>query len=179
MKILIPVNKRRVKDSKCAERALMFHLKKRNGFGIRKADFDIVIEREYVYYPYWISTVHTVKARALPIYPDKAKDFYITCDALEGNFIVLQNIPKLREAEADPQNILQEIVTQEEMQVKIYNEALSDRINRQFIFGPPQAKPGVLRMIYLPMLEVKIREKGRESFRTYFVNIYTGEVKAD
>lgn len=179
MNINIPESKRKVSDKKCSKRALAFHVKKKETKHIGKNMWDVVVKEDLVYYPYWIETVHTQKERALAVYPDKKKDFYITCDATDGKFIVLQNIPKLMELKVESLNVLQETVTEEQMRNDIFKEAVSDRINRQFIFGPPQVKLGALRMIYLPMVEVQIKRKGYESHTNYFVNIYTGEVKED
>lgn len=179
MKISIPTRKRKLNDDKCASKALAVYLgKKRLTFGDKNWGlYDINVSDDYTYYPYWVGIIYTIKDRALAIYPPKEITYYLVCDAIDESFIVLRNVPSLRQINCDEDNVVPAQVSKEKLLNEISNEAIKDRINRQFIFGPPKAKIMSASKIFLPLKKVEIKKKNSSEGRVYGVNVFTGEVK--
>jgi hypothetical protein len=103
--------------------------------------------------------------------------YYVVCDARDRSFIVLRNVPKTEQIDCEETNLIPAFVKEEEVLGDIAREAINDRINRQFIFGPPKTTVKDATMIYLPMIRVKIKKRNSEEGKAFVVNYYTGEVK--
>jgi hypothetical protein len=171
-----------MKSYDCASRALASYLGKKRCFPgeVNTDKYNIEVDEDYTYYPYWIGSVWTLKERALPIYPPKQITYYVVTDGMEGSFIVLRNVPKTKVTECCDDEVLPARITEKRLMKEILDEAIAERINKQFIFGSPQSRKQASEMIYLPMIKVRIkkREHAKSEFKHYYVNIYTGEVKA-
>lgn len=180
LNIQVPITKKNIKPYDCVKKAMAVYLGKKRCFPyeIDTDKFNIEVEEAYVYYPYWIGTVWTSKERALAIYPDKQITYYVVTDAISGSYIVLRNIPKLNVEKCTEDKALPARISENKLKDKILNEAISERINKQFIFGAPLSKKRECFQIHLPMIKVKIRRwKSEENFKDFYVNIFTGEVK--
>jgi hypothetical protein len=180
LEIKVPTTKMKYKPSDCAGRALAAFLGKKRCFPFEAnaGKYQIRVDDEYTYYPYWIGTVWTRKERAIPVYPAKEIIFYAVTDGISGNFIVLRNVPKTRGLECPDNKVLPARISEKKLMNEVLSEAITDRINRQFIFGMPESRKGQSNMIHLPMTRVQIkRNEDQGDFKEYYVNTYTGEVK--
>lgn len=177
MNIIIPETKIRVSRQACQQRAAAAFLgRKRAGpADLKRCDIDADERLSYV--PYWIGRIDTVKARAFPLYPDKKITFYLVCDGINGEYIVLRNIPKTRDEDVDKSRLLPTRIPAEELAGRIMDEAIRTRINKQYIFGPPQIASRDQYVMYLPMRRVRVRRRNAGDFDAFHVNVYTGEVK--
>lgn len=180
MYIKVPVIKKPRKPSaECASRALATYLGRKRCFAneVNGDKYDIKIEGEYVYYPYWVGSVWTLKERALPIYPAKEIVFYAVADGIAGSYIVLRNVPKTEKMNYPEDKVLPTKITEKKLMGEILDEAITERINKQFIFGAPQSRKQESDLIYLPMVKVQIKGKDQRNYKDYYVNAHTGEVK--
>lgn len=177
MNIITPVSKINVSNQKCGQRAAAAYLgKKRAGAAaLKSCRIDVAGELSYV--PYWIARIDTVKARAFPLYPDKKITFYLVCDGIDGEYIVLRNIPEVRNEDVAKNRLLPCRIPEDELAGRIVDEAIKTRINKQYIFGPPQITSRSQYLMYLPARCVRVGRGDAEDCRTFRVNVYTGEVK--
>lgn len=172
MKISIPVTKRKFSDNACLKKALRSALKKHSGM-IKNNNYSYRISG-LVYYPYWLLEINAYKMRFF-ITKEARRKFFVTCDAMKGDFIVIPNVPATKDENVSEDHVIAERISIAQIKGAIRKEAIEDRINRQFIFGKPRTETGELRKIYLPMVEIFINNEGIEG--AYYVNVYTGEVK--
>ena len=179
MDIKVPTTKRTIKPYDCVKRSLAVHLGKKRyfPFEISTHKFNVEVDTDYIYYPYWIGTVWTNKERALAIYPDKQIIYYVVTDAITGSFIVLRNIPKTNLVDCSDDKVLPAKISEKDLMENILDQAIEERINKQFIFGIPQSKKQQSFIIYLPMKKIKVKGKEQDQYKNYYVNIFTGEVK--
>ena len=179
MKILIPAAKTKKTLANCINKAVAAADGSKSSLMTAKDNYDVKCDDEFVYYPYWIMMVDGYKLRLFAIGKPALRKFYITCDGIDGSFIVLQSYPKVQEAEIPNECIIRTNVTEKRLRGPIYKEAVEDRINRQFIFGKPRTEPGEVTKVYLPMYEVLVKRKDQLEYKPYYVNAYTGEVKTE
>lgn len=151
--------------------------RRRNVGFVSEDNYDVHVDSELSYVPYWIGVIDTNKARALPIYPDKRITFYLVCDALNGDYIVLRNIPKVKDEDAKSQQLLPICVSKDKLENVIMDEAIKTRINKQFIFGPPQILSKSQYVMYLPVRRVLVKRKTDVLYQVFYINVYTGEAK--
>jgi hypothetical protein len=179
LNISVPKRKVKLSNEQCAMKAMAVYLGKKRLMpkSVSWDSYNVVVSDDYTYYPYWIGLIHTKKDRALPIYPAKEIMYYLVCDAIDESFIVLRNVPELYELTCDDNNVIPAKLKKERLLNEISNEAIKDRINKQFIFGPPQVKVKSAKMIYLPMKKVEITKKNSKEGKAYGVNAFTGEIK--
>ena len=137
--------------------------------------YDIQIAR-ILYYPYWVGKVLAVKSR--PLFGDKNIFFYVTCNGLDGTYLVLRGVPKLTECEVSPGDILPHQISRAEFEGAIMDEGINLHIVRQFIFGSPYCEKLGSRLLYIPMQEILLKPKENQEFRRYLVNVFTGRVEA-
>jgi hypothetical protein len=167
--ISIPTTKLKIRPKEAVSRARRA-VRKEKSKEITHTIYDNVY-----YYPYYIGKVYTSKSRLYG--GDKEIDFYVVCDAIDRTYIVLRNVPKLKEVESCTGDILPVQLNEKEFTGDICPCAVKERINKQFIFGAPHNEFRYAELIYLPGYIVKIRCAANEEKR-YFVNAYTGEVKS-
>ena len=179
LKILVPAAKTKKNISDCVKRAIAAADGSKHSIAVSKNNYDVKYTDEYVYYPYWIMRVDGYKMRLFAIGNEAMRKFYITCDAIDGSFIVLQSTPKTREIEVTEDCILDTNVSEKQLKGPILKEAVVDRINRQFIFGKPRTEPGAVIKVYLPMYEIFVKRKDQLEYKPYYVNAYTGEIKTE
>lgn len=130
---------------------------------------------ERCYYPYWIGKIYTSKQR--PLFGPRVHYFYVVCDGISGNYIVLQALPKTQTIEQAEDNLISVGIEQARFEREIVQESITGRINRQFIIGLPETRFLGSKIIYIPVQEVLARERGEKPFSRFFVNVYTGETK--
>ena len=174
MDTLTPAAKIRVSRQKCGQRAAAY-LRKKRVAAVKACDLDV--DAAFSYVPYWIGRIETVKARAFPLYPDKKITFYLVCDGIDGEYIVLRNIPEAKKEAVARGQVLTARISEGELEGRIADEAIKTCINKQFIFGPPQITSRSQYVLYLPVRRVRIRQGSAGENGDLHVNTYTGEVK--
>ena len=177
MLIEVPITKKRIKTVKGVKLALsQFQGKKHRNIGsVDYSKYDIEINEKCFYYPYWIGKIKTMKER--PIYKPKEIDYYVVCDALDSSYIVLRNTPPTEKFKCEEKNMLPIQMNENRFLGEIIEDAKTERIDKQFIFGKPHKETQEHKMIYIPMYRIRIREKGQQSYKVYYINQYTGEIK--
>ncbi|MDR1961556.1 MAG: hypothetical protein LBQ16_04665 [Gracilibacteraceae bacterium] len=126
------------------------------------------------YYPYYIGTIKTIYPRFM--FGPKIIMFYVVCDAIDGTYIVLRNIPQMQQIECIAERILPMALSQKTFVNTMCVEARDTRVNRQFIFGVPDSEYKGTRMIFLPGYLVHIY-CNTTKMTECFVNGFTREVK--
>lgn len=177
MKIITPTTKIRISAGKCGQRALAAFLGRRHTSFLPAEKYEISVENQLFYIPYWIVSINTVKSRAFPLYPDKKITFYMVCNGLNEEYIVLRNIPKTTQIEVQEEQILALLVSESRLKDHLINDAIRSRINHQYIFGPPRIVSQSRYLMYLPVRKVHVGQKTAGTCGNYYVNVYTGEVK--
>lgn len=172
MQIKIPSKKANISENKAVKNVLKA-LQKENKAKVDASDYSITTEK-YFNYPYWVGEVYTSKHRVL--FPAKHITFYVVCDALNGEYVVLRGIPKLSDVDCKEKYILPTLTSKEDF-CRIIEDARKSRINKQFIFGPPHCEVKAVFLLYIPTINVILRNKGTQSRQSFYVNSYTGEVK--
>ena len=144
-------------------------------FFVWTSSYDIQAGR-ILYYPYWVGKVLTVKSRLL--FGDKKLFFYVTCNGLNGTYLVMRDVPQLTECEVSPGDILPHQIPRARFEGAIMDEGINLHIVRQFIFGAPYCEKLGSRLLYIPMQEFLIKSKINREFRPYLINVFTGRVEA-
>lgn len=173
MIIKIPQTKRHISRNKAVGAAIRAFEGKRSWIPGSRSCYDLKVEDGY-FYPYWIGEVYTRKARFL--FKPKEITFFVICDAVHNDYIVLRGLPKLEEVAYDEKYILPPLVNRQGME-KVIVGANKDRIDRQFIFGAPYKEIRDIFLTHIPGSIIKVRNKETREFNRFFVNSLTGEVK--
>ena len=179
MVIEIPKMKKRlfrnpVDQITCIKNSIKIMENKRALLSVNLSKYDYKIVGDY-YHPYWVGRVRTSTERGFYKQP-KVIYYEVVCNARKKeDFIVLRSIPPMMAIDCEGIEVLDHDLKEAEF-MHIVENAKEERIDKQFMFGKPDKETQEVRMVYIPVIKLKIRKKNNAKFSEFYVNRITGQI---